>query len=722
MTITPASESSAFQDDDPIFKSEQNHLSYVYNKLEEMSACITKKLDHIAQEAANDKRVLCDDIAPNFSSAADTLETYADYALVNSVIDSYNLAQRVESEKLEHICVLLEQPYFAKIVLAFESADEPKELYLGTVGVSDEQYRRLVVDWRSPVAEVYYNQEMGQTSYRAHGRSIKVDLQLRRQFSLSRNSLHAYFDTRVAIQDTLLLDSLSKHRSAKMQDITATIQKEQNAIIRHEDVPALLVSGIAGSGKTSVLMQRIAYLFYTLRDSLDPRQVFLITPNPVFQSYVDHVLPSLGEHNPRLLTWAAFLEQLLPKNRLGGRMDVSYDDLIRLEQACEQLVLEQYDFQEVRCKGECFLSAGYIFNVANRFADIVAGPRKITLIREALIKRFEKRLTQIASSDAVIDELLGLSPDDQLRLFHETFDVYDEDEARSFARAYVEQRYADVRRAIVEDEWLRIDRIGMRLLGVESLTSLEWLYVKMVITGLGNSQARYVMIDEVQDYTAAQLAIVARYFRCAHILLLGDTNQAINEGSASVDEMQRIFAPETGQLEQCFLMTSYRSSPEITNLFASLLEDTQRIQISSIQREGVLPVLYQCCNEGDYNNLLNTLIDQAAQEKGLSALIVAHKKDLYRLRKRLGNRIVPCIDEAGEIPEQGVVVTTLKLAKGLEFDHVIIADVSNRSFPHTELARRRLYTTISRATQKLTMLYEGRITSYLENSSFIDYQ
>ena len=105
----------------------------------------------------------------------------------------------------------------------------------------------------------------------------------------------------------MLLASLSKRRTAQMQAITATIQKEQNQVIRHADAPTLLVNGIAGSGKTSVLMQRIAYLFYQQRESLDPSEVFLITPNPVFERYIEGVLPDLGERNPECLTWDEFL-------------------------------------------------------------------------------------------------------------------------------------------------------------------------------------------------------------------------------------------------------------------------------------------------------------------------------------------------------------------------------------------------------------------------------
>lgn len=120
-----------------------------------------------------------------------------------------------------------------------------------------------------------------------------------------------YFDTTVAIQDSLLLESLRRHHTEKLQAITATIQREQNEVIRHKDIDVLIVNGVAGSGKTSVMLQRIAYLLYRERETLSPDQVFLFTPNDVFESYIDTVLPSLGEANPQVRTWRSFLTELV---------------------------------------------------------------------------------------------------------------------------------------------------------------------------------------------------------------------------------------------------------------------------------------------------------------------------------------------------------------------------------------------------------------------------
>ena len=717
-TSRPATPASAPQappeaSDDPVFAAEQRHLAEVYAKLQTMARDLAAKLEQNSRDAAADKLAMCDELSVNLASYADAMETYADFAAVNRVIDAYNISQSVDAEKLASIGLLLEQPYFAKIVLQLSSGDEPKELYLGVAGVSDDACRRLVVDWRSPVAEVYYNQDLGPTSYRANGRTIHADLKLRRQFDVRRDVLNAYFDTSVAIQDSLLLASLSKRRSARMRDITATIQKEQNQVIRHEDVPALLVNGIAGSGKTSVLMQRIAYLFYRRRDDLDPSQVFLITPNSVFKHYVAGVLPDLGERNPETLTWADFLERLMPPDRTGGSADVPLARLDRIDEACEGLALEQHDFKDVRAGGDRLLSVAQIMQVAGKFAGTPVGPRLITLMREELLKRLDARCKQIAGTDAVLDELSAMTPDEQLARFHETFDPNDEDDVRQRAQQFVAERYAGAREAVENDDWLRIDRIGMRLLGAENLLPVEWLYVKMALTGLGNPDAKYVMIDEVQDYTTAQLAVLARYFRRARFLLLGDENQAINPGTASFSEVRKLFVQVRGACSECRLMTSYRSAPEITALFSGLLPADERGRVSSIQRDDEPPSIVICNDEERWEAELRRAVRAAAEEDGLSAVIAPDGYAVKLLRKRLGGDAPEVVDAHATLPAQGVVLTSLKLAKGLEFDHVIVPDASERVFPADDLSRRRLYTTVSRATRRLTMLSRGPVTPLL---------
>ena len=708
-----ASDSESTTAFDPVFEAEQQHLTETYETLKTMGRNLVAKMERNSKDAAADKLAMVDELTVNLASYADAMETYADFATVNRVIDAYNLAQTVDAEKLRSIEVLLRQPYFAKVVMQLKSGQEPKELYIGTAGISDDAYRRLVVDWRSPVAEVYYNQENGPTSYEANGRTIHVDLKLRRQFDIEADRLNAYFDTSVAIQDAMLLASLSKQRTAQMKAITATIQKEQNLVIRHEDVPTLLVNGIAGSGKTSVLMQRIAYLFYQQRESLDPSEVFLITPNPVFEHYIEGVLPDLGERNPECLTWDEFLQSLMPPNRTSGQAPASLDTFERIDEACATFAFDQHDFKEIHVGGERLVSVGQIHQVAAKFKNIPAGPHLVTLMREELLERLESRLKQLASSEKVLDEIAELTPDEQVDLFRETFDPHDETQVRAVAQQYVDQRFSPARRAVENDDWLRIDRIGMRLLGVENLVPVEWLYLKMALTGLGNPDAKYVMIDEVQDYTVAQLAVLARYFKRARFLLLGDGNQAIAPGTATFDEVRALFQEVRGPLEECRLMTSYRSTPEITQLFASLLDPDESLSISSIQRADTAPVINAYADCDEYDRALRNAMEKAADDDGLTAVIVPHAHAARQLQKALGDAAPTLVDARSTLPERGVVLVPLKLAKGLEFDHVIVPDASGQTFPDDALSRRRLYTTISRATRTITLLAQGELTPLL---------
>lgn len=698
---------------DPVFQEEQAHLSTTYAKLEELAEDLVAKMEAARQAAAADKRALVEEISQNFNGYSEALETYVDFATVNSVIDAYNAAQGVSAEKLAATRVLLKQPYFAKVALQFKPGEAPKELYIGSAGISDENYKRLVVDWRSPVAEVYYNQENGRTSYHANGRDISVELKLRRQFDIAGPELRSYFDTTVAIQDPLLLRSLTSRKSAQMQAITATIQKEQNLVVRHEDVDVLLVNGIAGSGKTSVLLQRIAYLFYQQRETLAPEDVFLITPNPVFAHYIENVLPDLGERNPETLTWDAFAAEHLPESRGHKKVNTPIENLWAIDEACKKLTFEQGDFRDIRFAGEKLLSANQVAQVAARFKKIPAGPHLAALMREELAVRLENRLRQMAGSEVLQDEVSALDPEEQLRIFGEPVVILAEEDAREYATRYIDYKFKGAFACIERDEWLRIDRIGARLMDVQNLQAIEWLYLKMAISGMGNPYAKYVMIDEVQDYTPAQLAVFARYYRRAHFLLLGDENQAITPEASTFAQVRAVFEHVRGAVEECRLLTSYRSSPEITGLFAALMHEDERVRISSVQRPETKPSFVECETEEAYVEALRQAVRAARAEEGTTALIVPWKSAARRMQALLGEDAPQLIDAHATLPDSGVVLITLGLAKGLEFDGVIVADASERAFPDDALSRRRLYTTISRATRKVTLVSLGRVTPLL---------
>lgn len=699
---------------DAVFQEEQDHLTSTYEAIEKIERNVLESMRKTAQEAEEDKRNMADELASNFASDGEKQETYIEYANMNSVIDSYNRTQRANAEKLTAVRILKPQPYFAKVVLQYKQGAAPKELYIGNAGLSDDNYRRLIVDWRSPVAEVYYNQADGKTSYEANGRTINVDLKLRRQFDITGNKLNACFDTTVAIQDELLLASLSRQRTSQMQAITTTIQKEQNVVIRHKDVPALLVNGIAGSGKTSVLLQRIAYLFYQKRESLDPRQVFLITPNPVFRNYIDNVLPDMGERNPNILTWNEFAEGAIPPGRDFKRFDTSFETLQLIDKATNSLEFQDKDFRDIKSQGTILIGAQQIAKAAAKFKNAPAGPHRITLIREELETRLQSRLGQMASNTAAQDVVSELSYNDQLSIFGEPIAMDTEESAKAYTLKFLTQQYESAFEAVKNDYWLRIDRIGKRIAGIEDLSFLEWLYLKIRITGMSNPDAKYVMIDEVQDYTTAQLAILGRYFRRANFLLLGDENQAIKPGTASFGEIRQVFEATRGEVSECHLMTSYRSTPAITELFAKLAVTADGMQISSVQRADTEPEFHEYATESEYIQKLIQTARASKEFKGTTAFVALDTETAARTAQLFGDDSPTLIGEGDTLPNSGSILLTLPLAKGLEFDHVVIVDANKEDFPETDLSRRRLYTAISRATSTVSIFSNGELSPLLK--------
>ena len=677
-----------------IFEEEQAHLTQTHGKLRAMKEELEERINTISEKAAKEKQDIRSNLSLNFDSDTDSMETYIEFEAMSHSITQYNIEQDAAAEKLGRVKRLLKAPYFARVKLQFDPSEEPEDYYIGSAGVSENAYEHLVIDWRSPIAETYYNQENGKTFYTVNGKRVDVDLQLRRQYNLEEDRLFSFFDTQVAIEDPMLLQSLASRRTDKMKAITATIQKEQNAVIRCADVPVLLVNGIAGSGKTSVLLQRIAYLFYRQRENLRPDQVYLLTINPVFRQYIDQVLPDLGEENPRTITWRDFVHIANAPDK-GPYEPAAEADLVKIERALKSLRLEEEDFRPVMQKGRCVLSRREIRRASEGLAGIETGVRFMNILADRLAEIARVKIQRMERDDKENDDA----------------EMTDEPGVREQNR--IKNQYGGAFSAISHFAFLDIERIGCRILGRKKLTSAEWIWLKMLLTGMGDKNVRYVMIDEVQDYTAAQLMVLRRYFGSAKFMMLGDEFQAIRQGTASFDKIRELF----GEVEEFPLLTSYRSSPEITEIFTRLLPREKRIRTASVQRPGTAPVKMACASRDEYVMRLRSLISAAEQEKGLTAVICGNRRSLERIEELLGEDAPPVIRRNQALPSGGVFLITPELVKGLEFDGVILPDADPQMYPEDTLSRHRLYTAVSRAIRRLSILAEGNLTGLLEKKA-----
>jgi len=705
-----------------IFEEEQAHLTQTHGKLSAMKEELEERINAISEKAAKEKQDIRSNLSLNFDSDTDSMETYIEFEAMSHSITQYNIEQDAATEKLGRVKRLMKAPYFARVKLQFDPTEEPEDYYIGSAGVSENAYEHLVIDWRSPIAETYYNQENGKTFYTVNGNRVDVDLQLRRQYNLEEDRLFSFFDTQVAIEDPMLLQSLASSRTDKMKAITATIQKEQNAVIRCADVPVLLVNGIAGSGKTSVLLQRIAYLFYRQRENLRPDQVYLLTINPVFRQYIDQVLPDLGEENPRTITWRDFVHIANAPDK-GPYEPAKEADLVKIERALKSLRLEEEDFRPVMQKGRCVLSRREIKKAAEGLTRIETGVRLMNILADRLteiardkirrMERDDKRNYDVEMAAGTEPETEGSGQAASAAAFN-SMDPYAETDEPGFREQNrIRNQYGGAFSAIGHFAFLDIERIGCRILGRKKLTSAEWIWLKILLTGMGDKNVRYVMIDEVQDYTAAQLMVLRRYFGSAKFMMLGDEFQAIRQGTASFGKIRELF----GQVEEFPLLTSYRSSPEITEIFTGLLPREKRIRTASVQRPGTAPVRMACASTEDYLLRLKSLINAAKQDKGLTAVICGNRRSLERIVELLGEDAPPVIRRNQALPAGGVFLITPELVKGLEFDGVILPDADPQMYPEDNLSRHRLYTAVSRAIRRLSILAEGELTGLLENNA-----
>ena len=335
----------------------------------------------------------------------------------------------------------------------------------------------------------------------------------------------------------------------------------------------------------------------------------------------------------------------------------------------------------------------------------------------------------MAHNDEIQEEMLSLDVEQQLEVFGRTISPSDEEEVLARTREFLNWRFASAHEVIEAASWLRIDRIGMRMLNTSALSGAECVYLRLLITGAGEKNVKFVMIDEVQDYTETQLMVLGKYFSRAHFLLLGDSNQAIWEDTATFEQIEKIFSATHGEgaVSTCKLLTSYRSSPEITALFTSLLSEEERGQTSSVQRGGKKPEFFEVVADNkdteraEYLQTMKSLIEQAQEFDGLTAIVCTEKSRVRWLAKQLEGLFVESDDADGvkvltshdSLPAKGVVLLDLVLAKGLEFDQVIVADAQEEVYKADGISRRRLYTALSRAMHHVIVVSQGKMTSLL---------
>ena len=699
---------------------EEAYLKNVYQKLIDKKNELRESMDTAKIEGNQSLKEMAGELRLNFDSYLDNLDTFSMIEMKNREIDQMNIKQKNAENQLAKIERLLKSPYFGKVVVDFLD-NEPKEsFYIGTANFTDDADENLVYDWRSPIAELFYNNVIGPSSYTVRQNKIDTVIKERRQFLLERDRLVKFFDTSVAIQDDVLLEVLGQDETNEMKAITATIQSEQNTIIRDVKSQNILVNGVAGSGKTSAIMQRIAYLLYLYRDTMTSDDLLILSPNHRFIDYISNVLPSLGERNPLNLTIIQLVSQLSAEEiegeeayfkRITGENVSEQTERLRSKKFIDNLkqsdplFLDHPNFIRGLTKnGKTVLSKKTIEKI---YEKVPAHPKLIDRLqatKKALMSEWKNHLLKQAKSPAVQNQVLSLTEDRQLELFGKLISDDSEQSIAAYARKLLQKNYRKITRQIEEMAWVDEHQLFERIYEKRYGSAYAWqptrtvdeaviiLAIRHLLVEKVNVPAfRYLLIDEVQDYTLAQLGLLIELFPKTHFTLVGDENQAIFNSSTTFADIMRCFDDYHLPIHRYDLRNSYRSSGAITELFKTYAVDQEKIDIVSIRPQGKEPE-YRSFRSSE--ELLKILAEILVSLKGEKAAVITQTEEETQTLQESIKKNSYGLENCQIIP--------LSLAKGLEFDHVILYPFENDG--DEQRRRRQMYTAISRGMKSIVVL------------------
>ncbi|CAN5609144.1 3'-5' exonuclease [soil metagenome] len=599
---------------------------------------------------------------------------------------------------------LIQSPYFGRI--DFTARDERTVVYLGIGTFSDDETKTNVIyDWRAPISSMFYDFELGPASYSTPSGTIDGTIELKRQYKIRDSRMEFMIENSVNIQDDILQKELSRSADERMKNIVATIQRDQNKVIRNETASVMIIQGVAGSGKTSIALHRIAFLLYRYRDTISAKDILIISPNKVFADYISNVLPELGEEHIPETGMEDLVDELL---EYKYEFQTFSQQVTMLPEKPDEKFVERIQFKSTFE----FLSNmnKHLLYIENKYfaaIDLKIGGK--TISAEFIEKRFRKyhQVPMLKRFSHVIkdvhEELRSMV---QRKLTgHEKNQVW-QAVPRMFRFSQVWELYRDFYVWIGKKELL-VTPHGNKL---EYADVFPFIYYKIRLEGAAHLQShqdvKHLLVDEMQDYTPVQYSVLSRIFRCKKTIL-GDVSQTVNSYSASSAEtIERIFP----QADIIKLFRSYRSTWEITAF-------TQRISknpdIIPMERHGSEPVLTGFSNHQEETQEIIHRIEKfkssGYQSLGIICKIPRQAEALHRNINSTGAHLLT----AENTTYKGtVIITSVQLAKGLEFDEVIVVDVSATNF-HTNVDKSLLYIACTRAMHELRVVWVGEKSSLI---------
>lgn len=625
-------------------------------------------------------------------------------------------------KKLKELTILKESPYFGRVTFNDLEFDQKDTLYVGRFGVTPEgSYEPVIVDWRAPVASLFYHGSLGEASYTSPDGPIKCDIEGRRQIIVKKGELKGVFDSAIDVKDDILQMVLSNNSSDKLKDVIMTIQQEQDEIIRKERTSNIVVNGVAGSGKTTIALHRVAYLLYNYRKELEDK-VLILGPNGIFMEYISQVLPSLGEVGVKQETFASFalkemeselyimsfdkyLEKILSEDKEfieDAKYKNSYEIIKDLDNLVKEMDKDYFHVEDVKYFGDLVISKEEIEEMFNKHYEYMPLFRRSEKIKRIILSKIkDKRDEKVWElNEELRKEKEKLTPE-ELLIEENNLEFRRKLRIREIVKEVMDSR-AKLDSWISREDVLDIyDRFNgnKKEYTINDLAPILYLAIKLE-GKKATKDYRHVVIDEAQDYSPLQFKVVRELTGTKYFTVVGDVNQRLIKYSdlAPMMELGKIFDDVNPEIYN--LNKSYRSTYEIMEYANKYLDEDRIIPI--VRHGKPVEEIEFHNNEELSESIIESLKEFSNEGLESIAIITRDKEELEKVYNLISNKVhLVKFDNEDVLYKGGNVIIPSYFAKGLEFDGVIIVDNGSSKDENEDLIK---YIMSTRALHRLKQI------------------
>ncbi|MEX2600139.1 MAG: 3'-5' exonuclease [Balneolaceae bacterium] len=675
---------------------ERAYLQEILTKLEDAYQAVNENVSKTSKALQEQKNYLYEN-----KTGMDAAEKAAVKQSVNMQAISGEAAVAYEKRLLK----LMKSPYFGRIDFREKGNRKAEPVYVGIHSFFDEEENEnLIHDWRAPVSSMFYDFEPGTASFESPSGTKTGKIERKRQYRIKDGEMEMMLESDLYIRDDVLQKELSRSADDKMKNIVATIQRDQNAIIRDETSKVLIIQGVAGSGKTSIALHRIAFLLYRFKETIESRDIMIISPNKVFSDYISNVLPELGEDTIPEMEMESLAGHVLGSNYT---CESFFDQVNRLLEKHEADVIRRIEYKATVEFMEKLTSYAN-WQKRERFKAEDVPIRFKTIPKQYLHARFNanNHLPLMKRHRAIATDVLQKAKRDF------NYDLK-ADEKKAIRKQVQEMIGSTGLRALYEQfyDWVGKPEMFRYAKGkvFEYADLFPLMYLKMLLEGEEPFRnVKHLIVDEMQDYTAVQYAVLSRLFPC-NKTILGDANQNVNPySSTSSEQIQSIFTHS----QAVTLKRSYRSTMEISEFSKRI---SPQADVEPVERHGEEPELLKFDTAAAENRAILEMVKEfETTDYSTLGILCKTQKQAKRLHTYLTKHLdgLHLLTPESAHMSAGILITSVHLAKGLEFDQVIIPQAGAENYK-TDVDQSMLYIAVTRAMHKLVLTYTNRVSGLI---------